>query len=147
MENKSFMMGILVVVIGVGGFFGGMKYQQTGKVSESDAQSFGIHPGADSQRGMGGAWRQEGSGMVAGEIISQDETSLTVKQADDSTKIILLSEDTVIQKAAEGGVEDLKTGERVMIFGQENPDGSISAVSIQLNPRLGEGPGRTHDSN
>ena len=79
--------------------------------------------------------RGSGSGMVSGEIIDKDETSITVKQADESTKIILLSENTGVSKTSEGSVDDLKAGETVMIFGQENPDGSISAANIQLSPR------------
>ena len=82
--------------------------------------------------------------MISGEIIDKDETSITIKQADESTKIILLSENTEINKTSEGLADDLKTGEAVMIFGQENPDGSISAANIQLNPRFREGLNRMH---
>ena len=90
------------------------------------------------------------SGMISGEIIDKDEASITIKQDDESTKIILLSEDTGVNKTSEGSIDDLEAGESVMIFGQTNPDGSISATNIQLNPRfregLREGFNRMHES-
>ena len=74
--------------------------------------------------------------MVRGEIIDQDEESITVKLSDDSSKIVLISENMSINKATEGSVDDLEVGKEVMVFGQENSDGSVSATNIQLNPML-----------
>ena len=71
--------------------------------------------------------------MIRGEIINKDEKSITVKMPDNSSKIILLSENTKINKATEGSVDDLETGKQVVVFGQENPDKSISATNIQLD--------------
>lgn len=51
---------------------------------------------------------------------------------DGSTKIIILSDQTVINKSSEGSKSDLKTGERVTTFGTENSDGSITAQNISI---------------
>lgn len=72
---------------------------------------------------------------TAGEIIGADEKSITVKLQDGSSKIVLLSEKTQINKAEKATKEDLKKGEKVAVFGTENPDGSVTAQNIQLNPQ------------
>jgi hypothetical protein len=134
MKNTKLIIGVLLIVAGITGFFGGMKYQQS--------KGFSMTGRSGSER----IRPSSNSGMVSGEIIDRDEASITVKQADESTKIILLSENTGVSKTSEGSVDDLKTGETVMIFGQENPDGSISAINIQLSPRFREGLNRMHQS-
>ena len=139
MKNTKLVIGTLLIVVGITGFFGGMKYQQSKRFSMTDIQSGDMHAGMTGQSGSERTRPISSSGMVSGEIIDRDEVSITVKQADESTKIILLSENTGINKTSEGSVDDLKAGETVMIFGQENPDGSISAANIQLNPRFREG--------
>lgn len=144
MKNTTLMAVVLVIMIGAGSFLAGMKYQQSKRPSWTGMQPADMHTGMAGQRGTTG---RSGTGLVNGEIISADETSITVKQADDSTKIILLSESTAINKAMEGETSDLKTGERVVVFGQENPDGSISAANIQLNPQFREGFDRMHEAN
>jgi len=75
-----------------------------------------------------------GRAMINGEIIAQDDQSVTIKLAEGSSKIILLSSETSINQATQATVSDLKVGEKVAIFGQTNNDGSTTAQSIQLNP-------------
>ena len=53
-----------------------------------------------------------------------------------SSKIIILTDSTAINKSAEGTREDFKTGEKIGVFGTENSDGSITAQNIQLNPTV-----------
>ena len=72
---------------------------------------------------------------VNGKIINQDEESITVELADGSSKIILLTDSSAINKTEEGSKEDLSEGTEVMVFGQENSDGSITAQNIQLGGR------------
>ena len=144
MKNTKLIIGVLLIVVGIAGFFVGIKYQQSKGFSMTDIQSGNTNMGMTGRPGSERTIPNNNSGMISGEIIDKDEASITVKQADESTKIILLSEDTGVSKTSEGLVDDLKTGESVMIFGQENPDGSISAANIQLNPRFREGFNRVH---
>lgn len=117
---------LLVIVVGGGAFFGGMKYQQSKRTALT--RQFN---GQQGTRGIQGA--RNGFRPVSGEIIGSDDKSITVKLQDGSSKIILLSDKTEINKADSGTKEDLKTGEKVMVIGQENSDGSVTAQNIQLN--------------
>lgn len=135
MNKNLIITAIIALLVGVGGFYGGMKYQQSQAVSR-----FTNLRGENAQfvQRMGG---QNGNGLptqtgfqpVNGEIISSDDTSITVKLQDGSSRIVLLSDSTTINKAETGSKEDLKNGEKVFVVGNSNSDGSISANSIQLN--------------
>lgn len=133
--TKNNIIVIIVVVallVGVGGFFAGMKYQQ----SKSPAGRFGNFQGARNgnvgQRAAGLPAGRQGFRPVNGDIISADDKSITVKLQDGSSKIILLTKTMSINKSSEGATTDLKSGEKVAVFGTENPDGSITAQNIQL---------------
>lgn len=130
MKNNLFLM-IIIAVIGIGGgFFAGMKYQQ---------RKFPLRSGFQGARGarqpdnLPTGFPRQAANAVRGEIIAQDEKSITVKLADESSKIVLISENTQINKAETAAIADLTTGEQVMVFGTTNPDGSLSATQIQLN--------------
>ncbi|MCL4366320.1 DUF5666 domain-containing protein [Patescibacteria group bacterium] len=66
---------------------------------------------------------------------SDDLKSITVKLSDGSSKIILLSAQTQLNKAEVAAKSDLAVGERVAVFGSVNSDGSVNAQNIQLNPQ------------
>lgn len=124
----------VALIVGAGSFFGGMKYQQAkGAAFVRNGQfAQGMRNGEKLQIANGGPMR--GFRPVVGEIIASDEKSITVKLADGSSKIVLISESTKINKASEAGKEDLKSSEQVAVFGTENADGSVTANTVQLNP-------------
>jgi hypothetical protein len=131
---KKIYIAIIVVIVAAAGFFGGMEYQKR----KTPTQMF-TNAGQRGANGQRGQFIQRGNMQgvrpVSGEIISQDENSITVKSEDGSSKIVILSETTTINKASQGTKEDLKTGEKVAIFGKENSDGSVTAQNVQLNPQ------------
>jgi len=134
--SKQLPIILLIAIVFAGaGFFGGTKYQQ-GKRS-SVIRQVGNGQLINGQGARGNVQFQgnrNGFRPVNGEIIAADEKSITVKMPDGSSKIVILSEKTEINKASSGGKEDLKTGEKVMVIGTENSDGSVTAQNIQLNP-------------
>lgn len=89
-----------------------------------------------------GTGRFQGGNAVSGSIISADATSITVKTADGSTKIVLLSGSTPISKVAEGTMADLLAGQNVIVTGTTNDDGTVTATRIQVGVNLGT-PGST----
>ncbi len=128
---------LVAVVAGAGGFFGGMKYQQSKR--GNFVQMGGSGGGTMIFRnGNGAGGARNGFRPVAGEIIKADETSITVKLVDGSSKIILVTDKTTINKAEQGSTSDLTVGASVAVFGSENSDGSVTAQNVQLNPtRMG----------
>ncbi len=129
---KKSLVTTIVVTLLVGSvcFFAGIKYQQN-KQRAFTRQFVGQMGGR-----QGNGANRLGLSPVNGEIISVDDKSITVKLADNSSKIILLTETTVLNKSSEASKKDLKIGEKVTAFGTENSDGSITAQNIQLNPIL-----------
>ena len=127
--KQIYLITITVAVIALGvGFFGGMKYQQTKKVPQ-----FNRSRGSGQFRGGPGGNRS-GFRPVSGEIISVDDKSITIKLSDGSSKIVLISDSTNINKAEKVDKSTLQVGNPVAIFGQDNSDGSVTAQNIQLNP-------------
>lgn len=137
MNKNAVLVGVLLIVFAAGGFFAGMQYQQS--QSNSLRQRFAGGFGARNGQFMGAATNRNNSRPVSGEIISADSKNLTVKMPDGSSKIVLFSDKTSINKAAAGSVSDLKAGERVFVSGATNSDGTVSADMIQLNPLFQRG--------
>lgn len=142
MKQATMIVIASIIVSVVVGFFAGVKYQQTKQPSFAFQGRF---PGQNGT-GQNGAQRpsgnmRNGGGQIIGTILSMDASSITVKLADGSSKIILLTSSTTYAKEAEGAKTDLKVGDRVGGFGTTNQDGSITAQSIQINPmqrRMGD---------
>lgn len=133
MKNSILATGVIVVLVGALTFFGGMKYQQgKGAAGNSERQ---FAPGRTA--GQNGQGRTGGGRPVIGEILNQDDKSITVKLADGSSKIVLFTDKTAINKATEATKTDLVTGARVLASGTDNADGSMTAINIQLNPTFG----------
>ncbi len=128
MKNNNLLLTALVaIVVGGAAFFGGMKYQQSQMAATQSA--------ARAQFGSrGGGAARNGARGVVGEIISTDGKTMTLKLADGSSKIVILSSSVAIYKATAGTLADLSTGARVSVFGTDNADGTVSAQNIQLNP-------------
>lgn len=125
MKNSLIVTIVVAVIIGALAFYGGTRYQ-LGKLRS------GFPQGRNNQFGQ----RSNNTGIrpINGEILKADDKSITVKLQDGSSKIVILSDSTSINKAAEGTKSDLKTGEKVMVIGTTNSDGSVTAQNIQLNP-------------
>lgn len=132
MKNINIVLLILIVIAAGAGFFGGMKYQQS-QLSSSANRQFAANVNGTGTRGTARFGNNQNR-PVTGDIVSADATSMTVKLTDGSTKIVLLSKTTTINKAAPASAADLTAGTTVAAFGTANADGSITAQSIQLNP-------------
>lgn len=129
MKNNIALIAILALLVGgAAGFFAGSQYQK------SQRPSFvGSGFGTRGASGVNGA-RGRNSNGATGTILSVDNNSITVKLTDGSSKIVLLTGSTSIDKATQGAVSDLTVGLRVAAFGATNTDGSITATNVQINP-------------
>jgi hypothetical protein len=131
---------LVIIVAGVltgGAFYGGMRYGEN-KTTQGISQERQLRfqqMGASAAGAMGGrSGNQAGNNFIAGEIISKDDKSITVKLRDGGSKIIFFSDTTEVDKFTTGSSSDLEVGKTVMVNGKGNQDGSITAQSIQLRP-------------
>lgn len=140
--KSHLIIGVIIALVigGAVGFFGGMQYQKSQKSDAMALMTSGQGMGRGERGNMMFAQRAgggpNGGGAVMGEILSSDDKSITVKLEDGSSKIVLIGNDTTINKSSEGSSSDLKTGEKVAAFGTTNSDGSVTAISVQLNPQI-----------
>ena len=124
--NKNIIIGAIVgiLVIGGGSFYAGTKFAGTSQIGP---QTMGQGGQFRMGQGMGG-------GITAGQILSKDDTSITVKLSDGGSKIVFTSASTTILKTSEGTMSDLSVGTNVSVQGTANSDGSVNAQSIQIRP-------------
>lgn len=144
--EKYLMAGAVVLVItaaiigfafGRGGVFG----------PGSRGRPFGSGEVGSWQGQMNGDKKSSsfrGNGVLGGEIISREASSLQLQLNDGGSRLVRFSSTTQVQKMTEGSLDDLAVGSSVNISGQTNADGSLSAKSIQIRPEtpLGGGAGR-----
>lgn len=137
MKNNLVVIALVALLVGGGlGFFGGMRYQKSQRApgfGQFANGQFGGRGGAGGNSTRGGSAFGRGGGVV-GDILSVDASSITVKLPDGSSKIVLLTGSTSINKAAAGSKSDLVVGTRVAAFGATNSDGSVTATNVQINP-------------
>ena len=149
---------VLALVIAAGSFAGGMAYQrnQANAVQAQFLASRGLNGGPNGDAGgafffgggsgnagnaagnnSAGQQRRNGfGGGVTGQIKTVENNSLTISTAQDVTTVNL-SDATRIQKSADGTLADLQPGVRVLVTGQRNSNGNITAEEIMilnLNP-------------
>ncbi len=121
-------IGILVVLVVGGSFFAGTL------VGESRARQ-GFFQGRLG--GQGGQFQRQGQppggrpgGGIMGTIKSAQGDALIITTSQGDTQV-QTTDTTVVEKYTTASVGDLKVGERVVVSGTPNDDGSITAQSIQ----------------
>lgn len=130
------IVGVIIVAAGsaVGGFFGGRAYQrnQANTVRNDFLRSRGVQgfdPNAAPNlndipaRGFGGG--------ATGQVKSIDSNTLTITTARNETKVTL-SDTTRIEKSTTGTLADLTAGQQVMVTGQRDSNGNITAVQVLI---------------
>jgi hypothetical protein len=129
----------IVIIVGGGAFYGGIKYAESkgGSAMRNGFPDFGKLSPEDGQRFAGGTGGRGGAAnFTSGEIISRDDKSVTIKLPNGGSKIIFFSDSTKITKSTEGTAIDLTVGETIVANGVANQDGSITAETIQLRPAM-----------
>lgn len=122
---------ILIIVAGVGGFYAGLQYQK------SQISSQFVGRGGGNGQGLAGRFGGQSDSNftpVRGQILNIDNNSITVKEANGTTKIVVLSSTTVFVQSQKASESDLKTGNTVMVIGSTNSDGSVTASNVSINP-------------
>jgi hypothetical protein len=135
-KNTTMIVAIVLVVLaGIGGFVGGMQYQKS-----QNPLTGGQFMGRNSGNGQGFAQRENGGQgqrfvPVRGQVLSIGNNTITVKLQDGTTKLVVISSSTAYLKTQTVVSSDLKSGDTVMVVGNSNADGSVTASDIQINPQ------------
>lgn len=137
---------LLAALIAGGSFYAGMAYQtkQADQVRARFLQERGMTEGGMPPSGefLGrnfpeGLQPPSGGGMgfpgrgTTGVVKTLEGNVMTISTAQDVTTVTL-SEDTQIEKYAVATITDLQPGVRVMVTGQQDEDGNITASQIQI---------------
>lgn len=135
---KKILLITIIGIVFVGGisFYGGMQYgkssTETPNINGQFSRTMGPQGGTRTgSRAMSGS-QIRGGGMIAGEVLSKDSTSITIKLPDGGSKNIFLSSSTKVMRSTEGNISEIGVGTQIFGQGTTNPDGSISAQTIQL---------------
>jgi hypothetical protein len=140
MSKKCVAIAIIAVIaVGAGAFYGGMQYNKSKSSSTRSLRGGNNAAGFQSGNRQSGGQRMgignNGSGdFTAGQIISKDDKSITVKNRNGGSQIVYFSDSTTVGKTVQGSISDLSVGQQVMANGKNNPDGSLAAQNIQLHP-------------
>ena len=145
--NKKMISPMVAGVITIGsigvGFGGGVWYQKTQVASNMRGGRFtqmtGVNnrPGAPvggAQSGIPNGNAMMGRGAVTGEITAKDDKSITVKMADGSSKIVILSSDTKYTETSDATLDKVAVGTKIAVFGSTGSDGTTTAATIEINP-------------
>ena len=135
---------LLVVVVAAGSFYGGMVYgknqaETTFPVAGEGGEfpmargQFGQRPGSQGGAEAGQLLRDQ-SGMLFGEIQSIGNGELTVTDPNGEQITVYVGDTTLIQKQATVTLDALEEGETVIISGNRDDDGNITARSLQVSP-------------
>ncbi|MCR4326610.1 MAG: hypothetical protein NUV52_03070 [Candidatus Roizmanbacteria bacterium] len=135
---KPMLLLVGAVIILSLGFLGGTVYQKNQQPSgslgrrSSNFQSNGVAPSNEESVPP----IQQGAGPVSGSVISKDQTTVTIQLSDGSTKIIVYSDDTQINKLSAGTLADVQTGEKITVMGSTNTDGTVTARTISIGGQI-----------
>ena len=132
-KNKKAVYFIGGLILAVIIFYAGNLYGKR-QSPASNAQGFSQNGFGNRARNMGG-----NGGFAGGEILAKDDKSITLKTQNGGSRIVFYNGKTGITKSVDGILSDLVVGQTVSINGTANPDGSITAQTIQIRPNL-QGP-------
>lgn len=136
--NKKYIVLCVIsaLIIAGGSFYGGTLYAKSKTPFTRGNLEARIGQDGRQMGQLGGNMRNVSGGFIAGEIISKDATSVTVKLQNGGSKIIFLGDTTQVSKSTNGTVNDLVVGTQITVTGTANSDGSVTAQSVQIRSNI-----------
>lgn len=134
--SKKIWLGLgavlVLVAVAAGSFYGGLQYQlfTMNSVRDQFLANRGVGQGGNFPNGTGNGVGGPGRGTL-GQIKSIDGNTLTLSTPQ-SVVTVTLSDATVVEKTVPGTHSDLQIGQQVVVRGQADAAGNITADTIQL---------------
>ncbi|HEX7973360.1 MAG TPA: DUF5666 domain-containing protein [Anaerolineales bacterium] len=146
MKKVLIIIGAVVLALAIAGgsFYGGMAYQnnQQAQTRANFLRSRGITDnGAGGNGGFTGAGQGGGQGGrgfgggTTGQVKSLNGSTLMVSTAQNVTTVNLTAS-TIIEKSVPGATTDLQPGERVIVTGQRDSNGVVTASQVLIVPQV-----------
>ena len=147
MQKNQYLLILGAIALSAISFFAGTRYQLSKSVASNQfgsrdgsgtmqqaangqKDSTSLPTGSAAPSGMGAAG--QGGSAVSGEVTAKDDTSITIKTMDSSTKIIILADSTSYKQSVDASLSDLTVGETVNVSGTSNSDGSVTAKTVTI---------------
>lgn len=107
MNKKAIWAVVILIIVAAGAFWGGMLYAQSQtpvRTAYTGATGAGFAGRTGTRTGAGG-------GLVAGQIVSSGNGSISIQmQNSSSSEIVLIGSNTQILKSVSGSAADLTVG-------------------------------------
>ncbi len=158
MKKTLIIIGLVILagLIAAGSFWGGMTYQtkQADQIRTQFMNARGIMdqgqnnftPPSGAGQFQSGAAGFAGRG-TSGQVKSVEGNVLTLSTAQNVTTVNL-SDSTKIEKTVTGAISDLQPGMRVMVTGEKDSNGNITASQVAiLSDSFPGAPGEMQPSN
>lgn len=129
----NYIIGVAIVTALI---FGGAGYYAGAKKSSTTA----AQQGQQAFRGGAQFRGSQNGGMTSGNVISLQDSMMTVGTRDGASKVVIITGSTKVLKSVTGTKSDVVVGGTVLITGTANGDGSITADTVQLR-QSGSQPG------
>ena len=143
MAKKAIIYWVVAIIV-VGGlsFFGGMKYGQA-KGGSAGAGGAGAAARGIQRTGTARGNFTAGAtgGYVSGKILTVSGSNMTVQLQNGSSKVVIIAGSTQIMKPVTGTSADLTPGASVIVTGNADSSGSVTAQNIQIRPAGSTMPG------
>ena len=144
---------VLVLVIAVGSFYGGMLFGKSQAQADVTARRPAFQGGDPAAFAAGGLPMPDGmpgargqrvngqGGMLFGTDKEIGDGSLVLTGNDGKDTQVKVTDTTLIEKNASVELSDLAPGETLIVSGSTAADGTITARSLQVAPQGRFGPG------
>jgi hypothetical protein len=141
MKKTIIVLAAVVVAVGLaaGSFYGGMAYQRTQTANTRAAffASRGLDANGTSPNGAQGQGQSQRRGFFGGGTTGQIKTiegNVITLSTPQNVTTVNLSDTTQIEKTGPGTLSDLTPGLTVVVSGQRDANGNITANSILIMP-------------
>lgn len=119
---------ILVILVAVGMFFAGRKFEI--KKAAQVPQSLNQESIENSQQVNQN--RPERLDTALGEVTDKEDGIVALKLRDGSSKKVTFSEGVIVKKIVEGQVSDMTVGQQISVTGEDKEDGTLDAKNVLI---------------